>query len=109
MASNIFSSTISACSQDSRGKIWNFKATQRHITLSPSGEVAWFDELLETTSIGTASGTGVLVKDGTTWLITHYTLSLPIPRESFAEVTQMIYALKHPPASEKPEKSRPDK
>lgn len=88
-------------------QIWNFKTSQRNITLSPSGEVAWFDELLDTTSMGKARGAGVLVKDGQTWLIAQYTLSLPIPRGSFAEVRQIIEAQKTPPASAKPEKTRP--
>jgi ketosteroid isomerase-like protein len=75
-------------------QMWNFKSAHRDITLSPSGEVAWFDELLDTTSIGTARGAGVLVKDGRTWLITQYVLSLPIPREAFVEIRQMIAAQK---------------
>jgi ketosteroid isomerase-like protein len=75
-------------------QIWNFKATQRNITLSPGGEVAWFDELLDTTSMGQARGNGVLVKEGNTWLIAQYVLSLPIPRATFGEVRQMIDTLK---------------
>jgi ketosteroid isomerase-like protein len=90
-------------------QIWNFKASQRNITLSPRGEVAWFDELLDTTSMGKARGTGVLVKEGNTWLIVHYALSLPIPRESFAEVRQLIQVQKTPPASEEPKPTRSDK
>ena len=86
-------------------QIWNFKAAHRNISLSPSGEVAWFDELLDTTSIGTARGAGVLVKDGTTWLIAQYVLSLPIPRESFAEIRQVIAAQKTPPAPEATKKT----
>lgn len=90
-------------------QVWSFKASQRNITLSPGGEVAWFDELLDTTSMGTARGAGVLVKDGQTWLIAQYTLSLPIPRASFAEVRQMIAVQKTPPASEEPQKPRVEK
>jgi len=75
-------------------QMWEFKSSQRNIALSPSGEVAWFDELLETSSMGTARGAGVLVKDGKTWLIVQYTLSLPIPRAAFAEVKQVIAAQK---------------
>lgn len=90
-------------------QIWNFKASQRNITLAPGGEVAWFDELLDTTSMGKARGTGVLIKDGNAWLIAQYALSLPIPRESFAEVRQLIQVQKTPPASEEAQKARPDK
>ena len=90
-------------------QIWNFKASQRHITLSPSGDVAWFDELLDASTMGTVRGAGVLVKEGKTWLIAQYALSLPIPREAFAEVRQLIEAQKTPPASVEPKKTDPGK
>lgn len=75
-------------------QIWDFKSSQRNITIAPSGGMAWFDELLDTSSMGTARGSGVLVQEGQTWLITQYCLSLPIPRQSFAEVLQVIQAQK---------------
>jgi ketosteroid isomerase-like protein len=90
-------------------QIWNFKSRQRNITLAPSGEIAWFDELLDTTSMGTARGSGVLMKDGKAWLIHQYLLSLPIPRESFTEVRQLIQVQKPTPPSEEPPAARSDK
>lgn len=89
-------------------QIWNFRAVRREISLSPGGDVAWFDELLDTTSMGRARGVGVLVKVGETWLISQYSLSLPIPRVGFAEVRQVIEALKVT-AGEEPKASRPEK
>jgi ketosteroid isomerase-like protein len=90
-------------------QIWTFKATQRNISLAPSGEVAWFDELLDATNMGKARGSGILVKAGDTWLIAHYVLSLPIPREAFAEVRQIIQVQKTPSASPEPLPVRPQK
>jgi ketosteroid isomerase-like protein len=90
-------------------QIWNFTPTRRTIAISPSGEAAWFDELLDTTSMGRARGVGVLVKSGGTWLIAQYSLSLPIPRAGFAEVRQVIEALKPPAGEASPKESRPGK
>lgn len=89
-------------------QIWDFKATRRSITLAQGGEVAWFDELLDTNSMGRARGTGVLVKTGQAWRIAQYTLALPIPRAGFAEVRQVIEALKVP-SEAAPKENRPDK
>jgi len=89
-------------------QVWNFKAIRRTITVSPDGGVAWFDELLDTTSMGRARGSGVLVKHGQTWLIEQYNLSLPIPRPAFAEVRQVLEALKVP-TGETPKETRPGK
>ncbi|HWQ07814.1 MAG TPA: nuclear transport factor 2 family protein [Holophaga sp.] len=77
-------------------RIWVFKALRRNIALSPSGDVAWFDEALDTNSMGKARGSGVLRKEGGSWLITQYVLSLPIPRAVFREVRQMITLLESP-------------
>lgn len=82
-------------------RVWNFKATQRNVSLAPGGEVAWFDELLDTSTMGKARGSGVLVKDGNTWLIAQYALSLPIPPAAFNEVRQMIEALRKKPSAPK--------
>lgn len=73
-----------------RKKAWSFKATRRHLTLSKDGNVAWFDEELATPNLGPARGSGVLVKEGTTWKIAHYNLSVPIPNDAFAEVKKVI-------------------
>ena len=90
-------------------QIWDFKATHRNMVLSSSGDVAWFDELLDAANMGRARGTGVLVKDGKTWLIAQYALSLPIPRESFAEVRQLIQIQKPSDVVKEPNAVRPQK
>lgn len=76
----------------SKGKAWSFKAVSRHISLSKDGNVAWFDEALDTPNLGPSRGSGVLVKEGNTWKIAHYNLSVPIPNDLMGEVMRRIEA-----------------
>lgn len=69
-----------------RGKAWNFKAVQRHIYLDEAGQVAWFDELLDT-QMKICRGSGVLVRSGDTWKVRHYVLSTTIPNSLIDSVT----------------------
>jgi ketosteroid isomerase-like protein len=75
-----------------KGKAWSFKATQRHVTLSKDGNLAWFDEVLDTPNLGPARGTGVLVSDAGTWKIAQYHLCVPIPNDVFDKVKKIIEA-----------------
>lgn len=63
-----------------RGKTWNFKALDRHIYLSADGNMAWFDELLDT-QMKLCRGSGVLKKIDGQWKIAHYVLSMTIPND----------------------------
>lgn len=72
-----------------RGKAWTMRATRREVTFR--GDVAWFDEDLETAKLGPARGTGVLAKDELgAWKIVQYSLSIPIPNERFAEARAVM-------------------
>ena len=73
-----------------RGKAWSFRSVHRNITLSADGSVAWFDEDLATPNLGPARGTGVLVREGGTWRIAQYDLSVPIPNGVFPQVKRTI-------------------
>lgn len=73
-----------------RKKAWSFKATRRHVTLARDGSIAWFDEELATPNLGPARGSGVLVKEGDTWKIAQYNLSVPIPNDVFDQVKKVI-------------------
>lgn len=64
-----------------QGKAWDFKALQRHIYLSRDGQMAWFDELLDTW-MQLCRGSGVAVKTPQGWKIAHYVLSLTMPNET---------------------------
>lgn len=67
------------------GKAWSFKALERNIYFSESGDLAWFDELLDTW-MGTCRGSGVLVRSENTWKINHYVLSVCIPNDDMDKV-----------------------
>ncbi|MCE9673089.1 nuclear transport factor 2 family protein [Myxococcus stipitatus] len=90
----------------SKGKAWTFKATSRHVFVSKDGKVAWFDEALDTTNMGPARGSGVLVKEGTAWKIAQYNLSIPIPNDLMDDFVKRIQdhaqAKSAPPAQQKP-------
>ncbi|WP_257462568.1 nuclear transport factor 2 family protein [Archangium lipolyticum] len=75
-----------------RGKTWNFTAVSRHVSFSKDGTVAWFDEALSTTNMGPARGSGVLVKDGSTWKLAQYNLSIPIPNDLLEDFKKRIEA-----------------
>jgi hypothetical protein len=72
-----------------KGRAWDFKAVERNIYFSKDGKVAWFDELLDTWMKG-CRGSGVLEKEGKTWKIKHYVLSMTIPNE----VTEKVLPFK---------------
>lgn len=63
-----------------QGRAWSFRAVQRNIYLSESGQVAWFDELLDTW-MQLCRGSGVAVKTQDGWRIAHYVLSMTMPNE----------------------------
>jgi len=77
-----------------RGKGWVYKARERHVTLAPGDCrcVAWFDEVLDSQSYGTARGTGALVKVGDGWKVAQYALSFPIPNDLADGFTKEIKA-----------------
>jgi len=77
-----------------KGKGWTYKARERHISFhAGKGAVfAWFDELLDSASYGTARGSGVLLKVGKDWKIAQYNLSFPIPNDLAKGMTETIKA-----------------
>lgn len=74
----------------SQGKGWTYKATGRHIALSPDGKTAWFDEALENANYGSTRGSGVLRQVDGVWKVCQYNLSVPIPNELLPEVVKLI-------------------
>lgn len=73
-----------------KGKAWSFKSVKREIFVSKDGKTVWFDEELATPNLGPARGSGVLVRDGSTWKMAQYNLSVPIPNSIFGEVKKLI-------------------
>ncbi len=75
-----------------QGKAWTFKAVKRQVSYSMDGSTAWFDEDLDTPNLGPARGSGVLVRQGKTWKIALYNLSVPIPNPLMKQVKKEIEA-----------------
>jgi hypothetical protein len=78
-------------------KAWTFRATSRHVVVSPTGLVAWFDEALETVNLGPARGSGVLVRerdgsDRVAWRVAQYNLTITVPNDRFADVKRLLAA-----------------
>jgi hypothetical protein len=71
-------------------KTWDFKARDRHINFSPDGQTAWFDEMLDTGTLGVCRGSGVVTLIGNEWKIAQYNLSVPIPNSMVSGVVKQI-------------------
>lgn len=72
------------------GMAWDFTPVFRSVYAEKSGNTAWFDEMLDTPNLGPARGSGVLVRQGNSWKIAHYNLSIPIPNAIADDVVQQI-------------------
>ncbi|MCF6141833.1 nuclear transport factor 2 family protein [Flavobacterium sp. K77] len=70
-----------------KGKAWSFTAVERHVFFDASGNLAWFDELLNT-QMKICRGSGVLVKVDGQWKIKQYVLSMTVPNEHSNTVIQ---------------------
>lgn len=69
-------------------KAWNFNALERHIYFDKTGNMAWFDELLNT-QMKICRGSGVLIREGKNWKIAQYILSTTIPNDKMDEVIKL--------------------
>jgi hypothetical protein len=68
-----------------KGKAWAFTSIQRHIYFDKTGNLAWFDELLNT-QMKICRGSGVVVKTGNDWKIQQYVLSVTVPNDKLDSV-----------------------
>jgi len=59
-------------------KTWHFKSIDRHIYFDKTGDLAWFDELLNT-QMKICRGSGVMIKQNNQWKVQQYVLSMTIP------------------------------
>ena len=81
-----------------RGEGWTYAARNggrdRHVTLAPDpcACVAWFDEVLDSQTYGTARAEGMMVRDGADWRVLRYALSYPIPNDLADGMTTEIKA-----------------
>jgi len=79
-----------------KGRGWTYVPHDRHIDVSPDGQYAWFDELLDNQGLGVCRGTGVLRKIGNAWKIEQYHLTIPVPNALADEVVKLIKAPRQP-------------
>jgi ketosteroid isomerase-like protein len=77
-----------------KGTAWTFTPHDRHVMLAPSGDVAWFDEKLDSASYGDCRGSGVVRRINGAWKIAHYNLTIPIPNDLAKTIVAMIRAKK---------------
>ncbi len=69
---------------------WIYSPKTRNINLTPSGDSAWFDEILISKNYGTSRGTGILIHSDTGWKISQYHLTFPIPNALASQITDEI-------------------
>lgn len=71
-----------------RGSAWDFTALERNIFFDKTGNLAWFDELLNT-QMKICRGSGILVKQGNDWKVQQYILSTTIPNDKLDTVIKI--------------------
>jgi len=74
----------------SKGQGWTYTAKERHAYLSPDGQSAWFDELLDNSSYGVTRGTGVLLRSEDRWRLAQYHLTIPVPNSLAKQLVELI-------------------
>lgn len=82
------------------GKGWTYTLAERHVSISPAGDAAWFDESLDNAKLGRCRGSGALILTHAGWKITQYNLTLPIPNDLILDVATQTreYTAPAPPA-----------
>jgi hypothetical protein len=78
-----------------KGRGWAYHKLERHITLDATGEVGWFDEILNNDTLGRCRGTGVVTRDKTGWKINHYSLTLLVPNSIADEIGALTKLAEH--------------
>lgn len=71
-----------------KGKAWNFTSLQRNIYFNKTGDLGWFDELLNT-QMKICRGSGVVVKQGNRWKVQQYVLSMTVPNSEVDPVVKI--------------------
>jgi len=83
-----------------QGKGWTYAPRDRQVSVS--GDVAWFDELIENEKYGTLRGQGVLLRDHGKWQIAQYSYSFTVPNDKAKAVVGLILAPEADDAGEGP-------
>lgn len=72
-----------------RESAWSFTKVERHINLSESKDLAWFDETLDTW-MGPCRGSGIVVQTEEGWKIKHYHLAIAVPNDAVDGYLELI-------------------
>jgi ketosteroid isomerase-like protein len=74
------------------GTGWTYVPRDRQVAFAESGDLAWFDERLDSPKYGELRGTGVLRREGGAWRIAHYSMTFTVPNDVSGEVVERIAA-----------------
>lgn len=69
-------------------RTWSFTSIQRHIYMGKAGDIAWFDELLDT-QMKICRGSGVVVRQDGIWKVQQYVLSMTVPNSQTKKVVEL--------------------
>lgn len=69
-------------------KAWDFKASNRNWSFSEKGDIAWFDEDLDTW-MGGCRGSGIIKKKKGKWRFVYYNLTVLIENEAIDSFIQL--------------------
>ena len=72
-----------------RESAWTFTKVERNVTLREAGDIAWFDEILDTW-MGPCRGSGVLIKTDQGWKISKYHLAIAVPNDEISGYLDLI-------------------
>ena len=72
-----------------RDKAWDFKTIERQIHLSDNGNIAWFNETLDTW-MGVCRSSGVVALVDGKWKLKHYHLSITVPNDVVKDFIQLV-------------------
>ncbi len=72
-----------------RDSAWDFKTTERNVVLTGAGDIAYFDELLDTW-MGVCRSSGVVQLINGQWKIAHYHLSIAVPNDQVDGYLKLI-------------------
>ena len=72
-----------------KGKAWTFIPHKRTIYFNSAGNIAWFEENLDTW-MGICRGTGVLEYNKNKWKIVHYNLTVTIPNTVIKDYIKLL-------------------
>ncbi len=79
-----------------RGQGWTSIPIEHRVYLSPTGDLAWFEELYESQNQGRMRGTGVMRKVDGDWKFAHGNVMLLVPRQLQEDLARRIDAFYAP-------------